>query len=388
MNAAEILSHPLVQAAHTPCYVYNMALLRRTLDAIAVAAGDFHVHYAVKANSNPRILREISACGFGADTVSRGEISEALECGFRPEDIFFAGVGKRDDEIEMALEAGIGCFNVESVEELEVISQIAAARGRTATVALRVNPHIDAHTHKYITTGMSENKFGIDITVLDSAVDRALALPAIELAGLHLHIGSQVTEFTPYALSAQLASKLYRQYLAKGIRFRSLNLGGGLGIDYKNPDSNPVADFSGFFDTIRRSLDLPYPCEIHVEPGRAVVGQCGNLLSTVLYIKQGLGRKFAIIDAGFTELIRPAFYGAFHRIDTDSRSNTVAEYDVVGPVCESSDIFAREAELPEIVRGNRLLIRSAGAYGESMSSAYNSRHACPTVYIDDAGEDK
>lgn len=361
----------------TPFYAYDMGLLDATLRAIAEAAPEkwMKVEYAVKANHNPEVLRAIAGAGLGADCVSGGEIARAIECGFNPESITFAGVGKSDEEIELGLTVGIGCFNVESVEELAVIAEIAARLGKTAPVALRVNPDIDAHTHHYITTGLAENKFGIALDRIDSAVDAALSLGSVKLTGLHFHIGSQVLDLEPYALLCERVNSLLEHFAARGVTFESVNVGGGLGIDYDNPDAEPIPPFAEYFATFRRGLRLAPGQTLRFELGRAVVAQCGSLIARVLYVKEGVGKKFVIVDAGMTDLIRPALYGARHLIQniTAPADAPVEKYDVVGPVCESSDVFDTDVALPATRRGDLIAIRSAGAYGEAMASTYNCR---------------
>ena len=367
----------------TPFYYYDMDLLQATLQAVAEAtAGDprFKVHYAVKANANPEILKAIAAAGFGADCVSGGEIKMALDAGFKAEDIMFAGVGKTDAEIEMGLDVGIGMFNVESEPELEVIMEIAERMGKVATVALRVNPDIDAHTHHYITTGLDENKFGIDHRLLSPIVDRAVASPWIDLAGLHFHIGSQITIGEPFVLLCYRVNSMVKDYERRGIRFRSINVGGGLGVDYDDPDANPIADFSEYFDLFKNYLKLDADRTIHFELGRSIVAECGSLICRVLYVKKGVNKTFAIVDAGFGDLIRPAFYQAHHKIQNLSSYGPARQYEVVGPICETSDSFGNDVSLAEARRGDLIAIRSAGAYGQTMSMTYNGRPLAGSVY--------
>lgn len=371
----------------TPFYLYDMNLLRRTLDAInkaKAARPDFIVHYAVKANVCPPILHEVASAGLGADTVSAGEIQLALENGFHAGDIMFAGVGKTDQEINFALDSGIGCFNVESIPELEVIADLAFRRGMTARVALRINPDIDAHTHHYITTGLAENKFGIPMSMLDKAVDMAVALPSIDLAGLHFHIGSQITIAEPFALLCERINRITSRLAERGISLRIINVGGGLGVDYDNPDTNPVPDFDSYFSTFASGLEHVEGRTIHFELGRAIVAQCGSLVSRCLYVKEGEEKTFAIVDAGMSDLIRPALYQARHAVtplyDPDS-SSPLLTYDIVGPVCESADVFGEDYVLPRISRGDAIAFRSAGAYGEVMSSRYNCRKLNPSVFL-------
>lgn len=371
------------QVTPTPFYYYDIQLLEQTLEALREAIGTdaIHVHYAMKANANPELLSSIRNAGLGIDCVSGGELRHALQCGFAPESIVFAGVGKTDEEITAGLMAGIGFFNVESTEELREISRIAANIGKTARIALRVNPDIDAHTHEYITTGLAENKFGIDMRVLDSVIDSALALPGISLTGLHFHIGSQITINEPFKLLSERINDLNESLARRGVNLTSINVGGGLGIDYDDPDANPVPDFSSYFETFRRNLRLLPGQELHCELGRAIVAQCGSLISRVIYVKKGIGKQFVILDAGMSDLIRPALYQAHHRIEniTAADDAPAETYDVVGPICESSDTFGTDELLPLTHRGDLIALRSAGAYGEVMSSNYNLRPTPPTL---------
>lgn len=360
----------------TPFYFYDLRLLERTVKEIRRTARDprFKVHYAIKANANPGILRTIQAAGFGVDCVSGWEIEAALEAGFRGDRIVFAGVGKSDAEIRTALEADIECFNIESEPELRVISEIATEMGKTARVAIRVNPNIDAHTHAYITTGLAENKFGINLEQLESIVDLAGSLPAIELRGLHFHIGSQITETEPFVMLCETINRLQDEYEQKGVKFNLINVGGGLGIDYAHPERHPIPDFEAYFTTFHNHLRLRPEQELHFELGRSIVAQCGSLITRVLYVKQGTSKRFAIVDAGMSDLIRPALYSAHHKIENISNPNgELHHYDVVGPICESSDRFGESETLPEVRRGDMLALRSAGAYGEIMASRYNCR---------------
>lgn len=364
----------------TPFYFYDLSLLRSTLERVRETAGNIHVHYAIKANNDPRILQMIAAAGLGADCVSGGEIDAALRAGFPAAKIAFAGVGKTDWEIKLALNAGIGCFNVESIPELAVINQLAIESNTLAPVALRVNPNIDAHTHEYITTGLEENKFGINIEQLHEALHLALSLPNVKLIGLHFHVGSQVLSMEPYVHLCHRVREIEAEFPA--VDFKILNVGGGLGIDYDAPDENPIPDFKAYFDAFHRNLPLKDGQELHCELGRSIVGQCGSLISRVLYVKEGTKKSFVIIDAGMTELIRPALYGAHHPIQNISAPADSPErvYDVVGPVCESSDVFAADELLPETRRSDFIAIRCAGAYGETMASNYNLRKLNSSIY--------
>lgn len=367
----------------TPFYFYDLKLLDRTLKEIKRTARDsrFKVHYAIKANANPGILRCIQAAGLGVDCVSGREIETAIEAGFRGDRIVFAGVGKSDNEIRLGLEKDIECFNVESEPELRVISQIATEMGKTARIAIRVNPNIDAHTHAYITTGLAENKFGINLEMLPGMVALACTLPNIELKGLHFHIGSQITENEPFVMLCETINRLQDEYESRGITFQTINLGGGLGIDYAHPERHPIPDFEGYFTTFHNHLHIRPDQEVHFELGRSVVAQCGSLITRVLYIKEGTTKKFAIVDAGMSDLIRPALYNAHHKIENITSPNgELHHYDVVGPICESSDCFGQNETLPSLKRGDLLALRSAGAYGEIMASRYNCRPFPPSYF--------
>ena len=369
----------------TPFYYYDTQLLRNTLSEINKEAGkhDYHVHYAVKANANNRILSIIRENGLGADCVSGGEIKAALKAGFPADKIVFAGVGKADWEINLGLDAGIFCFNVESVPELDVIDELAAAKNIVAPVALRINPNVDAHTHHYITTGLSENKFGISLTHLDQVLDHLSELNNIRLIGLHFHIGSQITDMDAFKSLCirinEIQERLYQRMLIVDI----INVGGGLGVDYENPDRNSIPDFRRYFEAFYKHLKLRPKQKLHFELGRAVVCQCGSLITKVLYVKEGVNKKFVIVDAGMTDLIRPALYQAYHKIENITSDKAEEEYDVVGPICESSDCFGKIVSLNQTRRGDIIALRSAGAYGEIMASQYNCRHLPQAYYSDE-----
>ena len=369
----------------TPFYFYDLPLLRRTLDAVQVQLDrnpDWRMHYAVKANFNPGILAEIASRGFGADCVSGGEVRAALAAGFPAERIVYAGVGKSDAEIRFALEAGIARFNVESAAELEVIDGLAAELGRTAPVSLRINPDIGAHTHAGITTGLAENKFGINYEQLDEVLDLALRLEHVRYCGLHFHIGSQILDMMDFTALCNRINELVARLQRGGRPVGDINVGGGLGINYQHPNHLPVADFEAYFNTFRRHLRLPAGTPVHFELGRSIVAPCGSLIARVLYVKQGTHKQFAIIDGSMTELVRPVMYRAYHRVENLSSSEPEEIYDVVGPVCESSDVFVKEASIDRCHRGDFIAIRSAGAYGESMASHYNC-HELPGCLLYD-----
>lgn len=361
-------------ALRTPFYYYDTQLLQRTLETVREALRShpsWQMHYAVKANSHPEILRRIAGAGFGADCVSGGEIQAVLDAGFAPSGIVYAGVGKADWEIRLALEQGICRFNVESAAELEVIASIASEMGKVAPVSLRVNPDIGAHTHAGITTGLAENKFGIYHGVLEPVIRRALELPSVSFRGLHFHIGSQILDMSDFTALCNRVNDITARLERLRLPVGDLNVGGGLGIEYAHPNHLPMADFNGYFNTFKRHLQGNRP--VHFELGRSIVAPCGTLISRVLYVKEGLSRRFAILDAGMNDLIRPALYHAMHRIENLSSDRPEQAYDVVGPICESSDVFGKGVALNECRRGDFIAIRSAGAYGESMASCYNSR---------------
>ena len=366
----------------TPCYYYDMALLQQTLDAIRQEVEQyehFDVHYAVKANANPRILRAISGAGLGADCVSGGEIKAAIEAGFPADKVVFAGVGKADWEIRLGLEHDIYCFNVESVPELEVINQLAAEAGKMARVAFRINPDVGAHTHANITTGLAENKFGISMRDMETVIRLAQQMEHVTFMGLHFHIGSQILEMDDFVALSHRINELQDRLEAVGITVPNINVGGGLGIDYQCPELFPVPDFKAYFATYAHHLKLRKGQHLHFELGRSVVGQCGMLISRVLYMKQGTNKQFAILDAGMTDLIRPALYQAHHAIRNLTSDEPASTYDVVGPICESSDVFEKDVVLPGVRRGDYFALLSAGAYGEIMASRYNCR-ALPGSY--------
>ncbi len=372
------------RSLQTPFYYYDIELLNRTLDIVKAEAGkyNYHVHYAVKANANPRILSVIAASGLGADCVSGGEVQASLDAGFPADKIVFAGVGKADWEINLGLDNDIFCFNAESAAELEVIDELAAAKGKTARVALRINPDVDAHTHAKITTGKKENKFGINLGQLDEVLNLLLGLKHLKLTGIHFHICSQITDMSSFQDLAIRCNEIQEELDEKGLHVENINFGGGLGIDYHHPNHLPVPAFENYFSVIHKLLKLRPGQQVHFEPGRSVVGQCGSLISKVLYVKKGESRNFAILDAGFTELIRPAMYDAYHRIENITSDKPVEVYDVVGPICESSDVFGKDVELNETSRGDLIAFRSAGAYGEIMASQYNCRRL-PGSYFSD-----
>ena len=369
----------------TPFYYYDTALLQATLDAICAAIAsqpNYYVHYAMKANANPKLMQLIREAGFGVDCVSGGEIRTAIAEGFEADSIMFAGVGKSDWEIRLALQLGIFSFNVESLAELEVIQELAEQEQRIARVCLRINPDVEAHTHTHIVTGMAENKFGIAWDDMMMVIEKANQYANISLKGLHFHIGSQITDMQDFKDLCERINAIQDQLNAQGVYPEIINVGGGLGVDYYAPSENPIPDFKAYFSVFMDCLQLRDGQSLHFELGRSIVAQCGSLMTRVLYVKQSVDKRFVIVDAGMTELIRPALYGAYHHIENlTSTADKMQKYDVVGPICESSDIFAADFPLPTTQRGDILAIRSAGAYGESMASCYNCRQL-PSSYTD------
>ena len=441
-----------VEELATPFWYYDMDVFRKTVKLAASLSERYGIgaHYALKANVEPRLVSYIASKGFGADCVSGNEVKYAVESGFARSSIVFAGVGKSDKEISDALDLGIGCFNVESLMEMQVIDALAASKGVRANVSLRINPNVDAHTHRYVTTGLYENKFGISRHEFEAAIDVLKGSKALDFKGLHFHIGSQITDVEPvYSLECERAAEIVEWFEAHGMEVGSIDLGGGLGVDYDEPDENPVPDFEKWFSIIDRKLRRRPEQSVSIEPGRSMVAQCGSLITRVLFVKSGETKTFLIMDAGMNDLIRPALYGAYHKIENLSayyvnksssdemknysksssddrpgpgiceskyvedakaaRSVRVWDrvpmknkepvgrdrplekgvqgglrlYDVVGPVCESSDVWGEGRELPYSKRGDILAIRSTGAYGSVMSSRYNLRDLAPAVFSDD-----
>lgn len=366
----------------TPFYYYDVNVLRETLSCINKEAGkynNFCVHYAVKANANHKVLTIIRESGLGADCVSGGEIRAAIKAGFPTNKIVYAGVGKTDWEINLGLDYDIFCFNVESVPELEIINELASAKGKTARVAFRINPNVGAHTHANITTGLAENKFGISMEDMDKVIDMAGTLPHVKFVGLHFHIGSQILDMGDFVALCNRVNELQEKLYARQIIVEHINVGGGLGIDYAHPNRQAIPNFTEYFATYHKHLKLRPQQTLHFELGRAVVGQCGSLISKVIHVKQGANKQFAILDAGMTDLIRPALYQAYHKIENITSEEPMETYDVVGPICESSDVFGKAIDLNKAHRGDLFALRSAGAYGEIMASAYNCR-ALPKGY--------
>ncbi|QEM11656.1 MULTISPECIES: diaminopimelate decarboxylase [Mucilaginibacter] len=373
----------------TPFYYYDLEVLKNTLSACrdASAKHGFHVHYAMKANFNPKVIDTIQTYGFGADCVSGGEVKAAIEHGFDKSKVVFAGVGKSDREINLALDADIFCFNVESIQELFIIDGLAKAKNKKAGVAIRINPNVDAHTHHFITTGLDENKFGINTWQLPDVAAALRKCDNLQFLGIHFHIGSQITDLEVYKNLCTRINEMQDWFEDRGFPIKVLNTGGGLGVDYYNPDNN-IADFEAYFQVFKSFLNVKPGQEVHFELGRAMVAQSASLISRVLYVKNGQKKNFLILDAGMTELIRPMLYQAYHQIENLSRKSESPEvgkseslkYDVVGPICESTDCFQKDVSLPESFRGDLIAVRTAGAYGEVMASGYNLRDKVGSVY--------
>lgn len=370
----------------TPFYYYDIALLQQTLTACYEAAAqyNYHVHYALKANFNTKVLQTVQAAGMGADCVSGNEVKAAIQHGFDKGKVVFAGVGKSDREITAALDADIFCFNVESIQELLVINELAAAKGKSARVAIRINPNVDAHTHHYITTGLEENKFGINTWQLEDVIATLRSCANLEFTGIHFHVGSQITNLDVFKKLCEKVNELHEWFNQQGMPIKVLNVGGGLGVDYYNPDENPIGDFKSYFKIFKDHLKVNAGQEVHFELGRALVAQSASLISRVLYVKNGQKKNFLILDAGMTELIRPMLYQAYHHLENltkqEATTTETVNYDVVGPICESTDCFRTDVAFPESHRGDLIAIRTAGAYGEVMASGYNLRDRVQSVY--------
>ena len=373
------------ESIQTPFYYYDIELLNKTLDEYTslIKKYNYHAHYALKANADSKILSIIQKAGLGADCVSGNEVALAIKSGFSPDKVVYAGVGKSDKEIKTALKAGIFSFNCESVPEIKIINDFAASMGKTARISLRVNPDIDAHTHKYISTGRKEDKFGISPWMFESVAELFKTCKNIELVGLHFHVGSQITDLGVFKLLCEKVAELQQWFTDRDIFIPNLNLGGGLGVDYVNPNENPIANFKDYFEIINKNLVVKPGQNVHFEPGRALVAQCGHLISRVLYVKIGQRKKFAILDAGMNDLIRPALYQAHHAIENLTSTKRKMRYDIVGPVCESSDKFGTNIMLPQTQRGDIIAIHTAGAYGQVMGMKYNQRDLAKAYYSDE-----
>lgn len=369
----------------TPFFYYRLEILKQVLEKIKSASDKYGyiVHYAIKANANDKILRIIQNFGFGADCVSGNEIKKVLELGFKPELITFAGVGKTDAEINLAIEKQIFSFNCESLQEIEIINELSGQKGLTARLAIRINPNVKANTHHYITTGTDENKFGINRWEFDKVLEIIRLSRNVKLVGLHFHIGSQITDFDVFKNLCIRVNEIQKYFIENKVLVDHINVGGGLGVDYEHPDNLNFPDFDAFFRLFDRFIELLPGQKLHFELGRAMVAQSGDLISRVLFVKKGLHTNFAIIDAGMTELIRPALYQAYHKIENISSEEGIEFYDVVGPICESSDTFGKTVQMTKSKRGDLITIRTSGAYGQVMSSQYNLRDLACAYYSDE-----
>jgi len=375
------------KATPTPFYYYDLELLKKTLAALKKESDkyNFVVHYALKANANNEVLSIIQNAGLGADCVSGNEVKKAAEFNFH--NTFFAGVGKSDEEINIALGLDITCFNCESLQEIEVINELAKKKNKTASIAFRINPNVNANTHKYITTGLEENKFGINLWELEEVVNKTLQLSNIKIKGVHFHIGSQITDLSAFKSLCLKANEIQSWFVSHKVELEHINVGGGLGVDYHEPDTNSIPDFSAYFALFNQFLELRPSQKLHFEIGRAIVAQCGSLISKVLFVKKGINTSFVILDAGMTELIRPALYQSYHKIENISKEiadnqilTASLKYDVVGPICESSDCFGKAVLITQTSRGDFVAIRTTGAYGEVMASRYNLREIVKALY--------
>ncbi len=368
---------------NTPCFSYDTAILNETLRHLNDASSkrNYKVHYAVKANYNPQILDMVMLHGLGADCVSGREISWALEAGFDADKIVFAGVGKSDEEIAFAISENIGMIHCEGLQEAMMVNEIAASQNKVVNIALRLNPNVNAHTHAKITTGLSENKFGFSVIELNKLILMKADLTNLNIQGLHFHIGSQITDLNIFKLLCEKVNEYINFFELNFNTLTYLNLGGGLGVNYNDPDAELIPDFEAYFAVFEANL-MAKNMEVHFELGRSIVAQCGKLYTKVLYVKESETKNFAVIDAGMTELLRPALYDAYHQIDFNGIAfkSDLQNYDVVGPICESSDCLGKNVQLPELRRGDILVIRSCGAYGESMSLNYNGRIKQAAVY--------
>ncbi len=382
LRCEEIPIQQIAEKVGTPFYLYSYHTLVRHFTVFDEAfKGIPHlICYSAKANSNLALLRLFSNLGGGVDVVSGGEIYRALQGGASPQKIVYSGVGKKEDEIEYALKAGILMFNVESLQELQAINEVAGRVGRKAAIAIRVNPDINAKTHPYISTGLKQNKFGIDILRAPMAYRTAAQLPHLKILGIDCHIGSQLVEVEPIIEALKKLKQLVETLRREGIEIQYLDLGGGLGITYEDEEPpHPVEYASSILEEVRG-----FGCTLILEPGRVIVGNAGALVSKVLYIKENEEKRFVIIDAGMNDLVRPSYYGSYHQIlpvREESREETLA--DVVGPICESSDFLARGRKIQSLRSGELIAVMSAGAYGFSMSTNYNSRPRIPEVLVRD-----
>ena len=381
----------IAEAVGTPFYCYSTATLERHYKAFAGAVAnvvpglDAGICYAVKANSNIAVLATLAEPGSVADVVSAGEMMRALAAGIAPGQIVFSGVGKTRDELEHALAAGVSRINVESLPELDILSAAAEATGKTAHVAVRVNPNVDAKTHEKISTGRKEDKFGIDLDLAEGAYARARELPGLEVTGVAMHIGSQLTDLAPFREAYTRLAEFVGQLRGQGHDIRELDMGGGLGIIYGNPKANTVPPTPGEYGAMVAETVGHLGCRLTFEPGRLIAGNAGILVGRVVFIKEGVAKRFCVVDIAMNDLIRPTLYGAHHEIVPVAEPRDGVELlpmDVVGPICESGDFIAKDRAMPPLAAGDLLAVRSAGAYGAVMASTYNTRPLVPEVLVD------
>ena len=369
----------------TPFYLYDMALLRQTLESVVYESKryGYHLHYAIKANYDDRILEVIREYGLGIDCASGNELRKAIESGFNPRQIVYAGVGKRDKELRYAIEQKILAINVESIEELHLVNRLSAEAGTTTDVALRINPDIDPKTNHCIDTGQADSKFGISYEEILDEAETLKTLSNINIIGIHLHIGSQIRELHVFENMCNKVNVIVDSLESLGFSFRFVDVGGGLGVNYDVPENEPIPNFASLFSIIHNYLSVGDK-EVHFEFGRAIVAECGELITSVLFNKTtATGRRLVIVDASMTELIRPALYGSYHNIENITSEETInSKYTIVGTACESTDVFQENVSMKRTKRGDLIAIKSAGAYGMSMASRYNLHDLPGAVYSD------
>ena len=367
----------------TPFYFYDTDILRENLKSLSnCLKTNNKVFFSVKSNTNPKILNIISDHKLGIDAVSFNEIKHCLRNGFIADDIVFAGVGKTDKEIEDGIKCNISCFNVESFQELDLINKLSKKQSKKTNVSIRINPNITSDTNKKIQTGSDEDKFGIDIKDINH-IPELSKLSNIDITGIHFHIGSQLLDLKPFKKLCVITNDITTHLKENGVKLRNINVGGGLGIDYDDPINNPISNFNDFINLFNKNINLDKNQSIHFELGRSVVGQCGYLISRILYEKISYNKNFLILDSGMNNLIRPALYNSIHKISNISVNNKdYINYDVVGPICESTDTFAKNYKLPSSSRGDLIAIHSCGAYAESMSSNFNLRGNIKSYFSD------
>ena len=370
----------------TPFYLYDINLLRQTLESVMYESNKYNykVHYAIKANNDDYLLSIIKEYGIGIDCASGNEVRKAIEMGFDPKSVVYAGVGKRDKEIRYAIEQGILAINCESIEELQVVNQLAGEMGKKADIGLRVNPDIDPKTNRCIDTGQADSKFGISYEEILSSVEHIRSLKNVLVIGMHIHIGSQIRELHVFENMCNKVNVIVDNLTKLGFEIEFVDVGGGLGVNYDMPENEPIPNFASVFAIIKQHLKVGNR-EVHFEFGRSIVAQCGELITKVLYNKTtATGRRLVIVDGSMTELIRPALYGSYHNIENiTSEADQRLKYTIVGTACESTDVFDENVSLPLTKRGDLLTIKSAGAYGMSMASRYNQHDLPGAVYSDE-----